>query len=105
MEVDGLKFHYHYKTAESNLEVGKGFIRSFINPFDSCTIFSNATAFFKVMTASVVLWFTNPNFIKRRWTVKKRVIGSGLVIIEIEIMSKVKEMVEKIIKQGIIARA
>ncbi len=68
-------------------------------------IFSNATVFFKLTTTSLALRFTQPNFIKRRLMVNKRVIRGDFIIIEIEITIRVKKMVTNIIKQGIIASA
>ncbi len=68
-------------------------------------IFGNAMAFFKLTTTSPVLRFTQPNFIKRRWMLNKRVIGGDFIIIEIEITIRVKKVVTNIIKQGIIASA
>ncbi len=57
------------------------------------------------MTTSLVLRFTQPHFIKRRWMVKQRVIGGNFIIIEIEISIGVKKVVTNIIKQDIIASA
>ncbi len=69
------------------------------------TIFGNAMVFFKLMTTSPALRFTQPNFIKWRWIANKRDIGGALIIIEIEIAIRVKKVVTIIIKQGIIASA
>ncbi len=68
-------------------------------------IFSNAMALFKLTTTSLALRFTQPNFIKQRWMVNKRVIRGDFIFIEIEIAIRVKKVVTNIIKQGIIASA
>ncbi len=78
------------------MEVGQ--IRGLINPLDSWTISSKAMTFFKVVT-STELRFTKPDFIKRRWMMDKRVISCDLII-EINIMIRVKEKVANIIKQS-----
>ncbi len=57
------------------------------------------------MTTSLVLGFTQPHFIKRRWMVNKGVIIDDSIIIEIEIAIGVKQIITNIIKQGIIASA
>ncbi len=49
--------------------------------------------------------FTQPNFIKKRWMVNKRVIGGDIIIIDKEIAIRVKKVVTNIINQGIIASA
>ncbi len=65
-------------------------------------IFSNATAFFKLTKTSPALRFTQPNYIKRRWMVNKRVMGGYFIIIEIEIVIRVKMVVTNIFNKGII---
>ncbi len=59
------------------------------------TIVSNAMTSFKVTTVSTVLRFNQPNFIKRKQVINKRVIRSEHVNTEIEITITVKETVAK----------
>ncbi len=80
-------------------------IRCFINKLEFFMIFSNAMAFFKLTTSSLALRFTQPNFIKKRWMVNKRIIRGDFIIIEIEIAIRVKKIVTNVIKQGIITSA
>ncbi len=83
----------------------RGFIRSFINPFDNFGIFSKLTTFFNGTKMSIVLRFTQSHFMKRRWIINKRVIKDKLVIVEIIITIRVKDLVTNIIRLGIIASA
>ncbi len=68
-------------------------------------IFRKVTAFCKFSTRNTAFRFTQPHFIMRRWVVNRRVIRDELIIIEIHIMIRVKEVVANIINQGIIATA
>ncbi len=81
------------------------FIMGFINPLDLSTIFSAATAFFQLMTTHMGFRFTQPNFVKRRQMINKRVIWDEFLIIEIGVVIRVKKVVANIINLGIIVRS
>ncbi len=65
-------------------------IKSLINPLDLGIIFSNVAAFFKVRMMSMALRLTQPNFIKRRQMIDKRVISGERFVIEILVTIGVK---------------
>ncbi len=67
----------------------KWFIRGVINPHDFLT------TFFKLMTTSMVLRFTHPNFIKMQ----------DKLIMKFQIAIRVKKVVANIIKKDIIPSA
>ncbi len=71
-------------------------VRNFINPFDLFMIFSTVTVFFKLTMLILVLRFTLPNFIKRRWMVIKSVVRDQVIITEIEIAIQVNKLVTNI---------
>ncbi len=79
--------------------------QGFCQSLDSFTIFSNVMAFFKLKMISLVVMFTQPYFINRSQMVNKTFVGGDFIIIEIEIVIRVKKMVRNITKQGIITSA